>query len=132
MDRDGGQRTSFSSLKDVNSFMRCGNEIVASVDTEGRTITYFRVDMDGSHAVRLVGGDSFAVATACSAMGHDLFDSTQKRIFRIPVAGGTPTEVGHDRSVGVPFPLGVSPDESKVTYLTYLRAPGSEGCGWLP
>ena len=127
MDRDGGQRTSFSSLKDVNSFMRCGSEIVASVDTEGRTITYFRVDMDGSHAVRLVGGDNFAVATACSAMGHDLFYSTQKRIFRIPIAGGTPTEVGHDLSVGVPFPLGVSPDETKVTYLTYQSAPGSEG-----
>ena len=33
MDRSGGHRTSFSSLRDVNTFARCGNVVVAEVDT---------------------------------------------------------------------------------------------------
>ncbi len=35
-DQNGSQRTPFTSLRHVNAFMRCGNVVVAVVDTPGR------------------------------------------------------------------------------------------------
>ncbi len=126
MDRSGGHRTSFSSLRDVNTFARCGNVVVAEVDTSATTVTFFRVDADGSHAIPLIAGIAFA-PPACSNNGDYFFYVNQDQVFRIPLAGGTPQEVGHHLQC-LSFPLGVSPDGVRLACLQPVHdANSSEG-----
>jgi len=45
------------------------------------------------------------------------------------MSGGPPREVGHNLSVGVHWPIGVSPDGTRLAYLQHLQSPGSSE-GW--
>jgi len=129
IDRNGGQRTPFTTLRDVNAFMRCGNVVVAAVDDPGHvpTVTYFGINADGSHAVPLTKG-TYGMP-ACSDIGDDFYYLDQDRILRVPMSGGPPREVGHNRSVGVHWPLGVSPDGAQLAYLQHSQGIGSSE-GW--
>jgi len=123
IDRNGSQRTPFTSLRHVNAFMRCGNVVVAVVDEPAVTVTYFAIDADGSHAVPLTKG--MYGMPACSNIGDYFYYLDQDRILRVPMSGGPPREVGHNLSVGVHWPMGVSPDGTRLAYLQHLQGPGS-------
>jgi len=119
MDSGGGPRTSFSSLRHVNTFERCGNVVVAQVDVTPTTVRLFRVDADGSHAVPLTDGIAFAPA-ACSSKGDYVYYTNRDQVFRIPLAGGPPHEVGRHLQC-LSFPLGLSPDGVRLACLQHAQ-----------
>jgi len=128
IDRNDRQRTPFTSLRHVNAFTQCGSVVVAVVDNPGSAaVTYFRIDADGSHAVPLTTG-AYGFPT-CSDIGDYFFYLDKDRILRVPTAGGPPREVGHNLSVGVHWPMGVSPDGTQLAYLQHQKGLGSSE-GW--
>jgi DNA-binding winged helix-turn-helix (wHTH) protein/dipeptidyl aminopeptidase/acylaminoacyl peptidase len=72
------------------------------------------------------------VYKSCSSDGLQLrvarVDRDEQRL-RVPMSGGPPREVGHNLSVGVHWPIGVSPDGTHLAYLQHLQSPGSSE-GW--
>jgi len=111
MDQNGSHRTSFTSLRDVNTFSRCGNVVLAQVDPSSQTMSLFRVDAEGSHATPLIEDIAWA-PYACSDKGDYVFYANKDAILRIPMAGGPPREVGHHLGcIGWP---GVSPDGARL------------------
>ena len=122
---DGSQRMPFSSLRDVNSFVRCGSTVIASAVTT-EAVTYVRIDMDGTHATPLISG-TLPIGVFCSDTGKSLFyvrqTSPAQGIFKVPLAGGAAVEVGHNLPVGVSWPLGVSPDETQLAFLQNAHGP---------
>jgi eukaryotic-like serine/threonine-protein kinase len=128
MHTDGSQRARFTDVRDVGWPTPCGHFVVLTA-AEADTMALIRVDRDGTHPTALARGNLWS--PACSADGNFVFYATveqPQKIWKVPIAGGSPkyvTDVLGDQLTGM---LTISPDGKLLAYpyTQYGRVP-SEG-----
>ena len=117
----------------------CGSFIVFA-SYKGGTTTLIRANLDGSNAAKLVENDLFKPsrtslstrAPACSPDGKLVFfvgAVGPRRIYRVPIEGGTPVEISEAPGDFIVGRLSVSPDGKFLAYL-YEQYRGTNTPGW--
>jgi Tol biopolymer transport system component/DNA-binding winged helix-turn-helix (wHTH) protein len=129
MNPDGSQRASFGNIHDAGWVTPCGRFVIFMSYKAGMSVLT-RVDADGSHSTQLDHGNLWS--PACSPDGKVVFyvnfDQPQK-IWRIPVEGGTPTEIAKVVGSTITGRLSVSPDGKLLTY-PYTQFDQVPSKGW--
>ena len=128
MHTDGSQRFRFAEVQDVSWPTVCGRFVILTV-TEADTVALIRLDRDGTHPTALARGNLWS--PACSADGEFLLYATveqPQRIWKVPIAGGSPQFVADVMGDQLTGNLTVSPDGKLIAYpyTQYGRVP-SEG-----
>src|SRR5277367_2749783 len=109
MNSDGSQRAPLvADAKNIGSFSGCGKRYVVFDSLPGSQVAVVRAEADGSNAMKLMDD---AVFPDCSRDGKWLVYSNAlgSKFFRLPVDGGTPTEIPVTHHNGDPV-LKISPD----------------------
>jgi len=117
----------------------CGAFVVFA-SYKGGTATLMRANLDGANAARLVENNLFKPsrtslstrAPACSPDGKFVFfvgAIGPRKIYRVPIEGGTPVEIAEISGDFIVGRLGVSPDGKLLAYL-YERYRGTDTPGW--
>ena len=115
---DGSQRTVvMPEARDYSTMSNCGDRYVIFDSYTGTKSELWRTDADGSNPTRLVEQD--VNDEDCSPDGKWLVYTTNSlsegsKIYRMPVEGGTTTEIG--RAAGGGGLARISPDGKFVTY----------------
>ena len=128
MNSDGSQRSVFGEMHDAGWPTPCGG-FVAFLSYEPGAVVLVRVDRDGAHPVHLAHGNLWS--PACSPDGKFVFyvsfDQPEK-IWRVPVEGGTPVQLGEILGTQISGRLSLSPDGKLLAYpydqYTETGAPG--------
>jgi Tol biopolymer transport system component/predicted Ser/Thr protein kinase len=111
MNADGSQRALLRpNLRNIFSMSSCGDRYLLFDSYEENKVRLWRTDADGSNPVRLSDGVMFS---DCSTDGKWVLYDSQYRLYRLPIEGGTPTEVASS-----PFGIGgvISPDGQWIAY----------------
>jgi hypothetical protein len=89
-----------------------------TVSVSGRASDIWRMDVDGSHVAQLTQSGN-AVAPLCSADSKSVqyFDIDQRKNWRIPIVGGTPTQVDIESLLAVA--RSYAPDRKLIAYNDY-------------
>jgi serine/threonine protein kinase len=111
MNADGSQRTLLRpNLRNPISMSSCGDRYLVFDSFEENKLRLLRTDADGSNPIKLTedvrGSD-------CSPDGKWVLYSTESKLFRLPIEGGTPTQLASTRfgAFGV-----ISPDGKSIAY----------------
>ena len=125
----GGNQHAFVGINNAGWLTPCGQFIVLASFGSGE-VTLMRIDPDGSNPMKLTSGSLWS--PACSPDGQFVFyvnvDSPQK-IWRIPVAGGSPVQIAEIMGDDISGRLSVSPDGQFLAY-PYSRYSSAAGPGW--
>jgi eukaryotic-like serine/threonine-protein kinase len=113
MNADGTGRTPFRpETSNFLSLSACGDRYVIFDSHEGATIDLWRADVDGSHPIKLADN---MIRADCSPDGTWVLFSAGNELYRIPIEGGKPTEVGKPSATGT-FGT-ISPDGKWIAHL---------------
>jgi hypothetical protein len=116
MDVDGGHRSRFGILDDVNSIETCGRSVLILGNREGNA-QLTRFGLDGSGAAAIAGGD--VLSPVCSPdeefVYHLNFAHTE-RIQRISTEGGSTADVAKLLGDTLFGNLAISPDGTLLAY----------------
>jgi serine/threonine protein kinase/Tol biopolymer transport system component len=131
MNSDGSQRTPLvADAKNVGSFSSCGDRYVVFDTLPGSQVSVIRTDADGSNPTKLMDD---AVFPDCSRDGKWFVYSNAlgTKFFRLPIEGGTPTEISVAHQNGDPM-LRISPDGNWIAYLYEEARPAQEQIAIIP
>ncbi|MGB8524870.1 MAG: protein kinase [Candidatus Acidiferrales bacterium] len=131
MNSDGSQRTPlFAGAKNLGSFSSCGDRYVLFDSLLGTQMAVFRTEADGSNPTKLADD---AVFPDCSRDGKWLVYSNAlgTKFFRLPIEGGTPTEISVSHQNGDPM-LRISPDGNWIAYLYEEARPAQQQIAIIP
>jgi DNA-binding winged helix-turn-helix (wHTH) protein/Tol biopolymer transport system component len=115
-----GKRESFGDFQNTAWLEAC-NSFILFTSTEGKTVTLTRVNEDGSHLMKLFGGDVSRLG--CSPDGKYAYYVNRHRpqkMWRISTDGGDPREIGLGMGESISSPLSISPDGKFLAY-TFVR-----------
>jgi Tol biopolymer transport system component len=119
INQDGSQRTLLRP--DVRSYVNmstcAGRYVVFDFDT-GTRIELWRTDADGANPTKLSDN---VINSDCSPDGKWVLYSSNTKLYRIPIEGGTPTEiptVSHNGAYGM-----ISPNGEMIAYQYLESAP---------
>jgi serine/threonine protein kinase len=148
---DGSQRTLLRpNLRNFISISSCGDRYLLFDTYEEYKLRLLRTDADGSNPVRL---SEDVVSSDCSPDGKWVLYSSGKSLYRLPIEGGTPTELvstpfgafgqispdgkwiayGYSEGDPVPIPkLAVIPAAGGPPLHVFDRPRGSKGLRWSP
>ena len=110
---DGTERKPFHvEASSFWSFRGCGDRYVIFDNHAGDTIQLWKADADGTNPTKLADQ---VISAECSQDGKWVLYSSGKRLYRIPIEGGSATEIG------TPSPTStfgaISPDGKSVAYV---------------
>jgi serine/threonine protein kinase len=128
---DGSQRAPLvADAKNVGSFSSCGDRYLVFDSLPGSHVAVVRTDADGSNPTKLMDD---AVFPDCSRDGKWLVYSIAlgTKFFRLPIEGGTPTEIPVAHQNGDPM-LRISPDGNWIAYLYEEARPAQEQIAIIP
>ena len=112
MSPDGGQPTLIvPHANNVFSISSCGDRYIVFDSIRDNQLQLWRVDADGSNGMKLADNTGYS---DCSPDGKWLFYAANRNLYRLPVEGGTPSEIATgapERGVSIPR---LSPDGSLV------------------
>jgi len=111
MNADGSQRTLLRpNVRNLVSMSSCHDRYLVFDSYEENKLRLWRTDTDGSNPVKL---SEDAIISDCSPDGQWVLYSTVRTLYRLPIEGGTPTEVASSPSgiEGV-----ISPDGQWIAY----------------
>ena len=111
MNADGSQRTQLRpNLRNLVSMSSCGDRYLIFDSYEENKLRLWRTDTDGSNPVEFSEKVMFS---DCSPDGKWLLYSAGNKLYRLPIEGGTPTEVANS-----PKGIGgvISPDGQWIAY----------------
>jgi Tol biopolymer transport system component len=131
MNSDGSQRTPLvADAKNVGSFSSCGDRYVLFDSLPESQVAVWRTEADGSNKTKLVDD---AVFPDCSQDGNWLVyaNALGTKFFRLPIEGGTPTEISVAHQNGDPM-LRISPDGKWIAYLYEEARPAKEQIAIIP
>jgi DNA-binding winged helix-turn-helix (wHTH) protein/Tol biopolymer transport system component len=126
---DGSKHTLFTDVHYTGWIAPCARSVVITSHGPG-DVVLMRIEADGSNAKELTSGSLWS--PACSSDGRFVFyvtvDSPQK-IWRIPIEGGTPTQIAEIQGDSISGRMSVSPDGRLIAY-PYTQYSSSPGAGW--
>jgi serine/threonine protein kinase/Tol biopolymer transport system component len=131
MNSDGSERTPLVlDANNVASFSSCGDRYFVFDSFPKSQVAVLRADADGSNPIKLMDD---AVFPDCSRDGKWLVYSNAlgSKFFRLPIEGGTPTEISVAHQNGDPM-LRVSPDGNWIAYLYEEARPAQEQIAIIP
>jgi len=131
MNSDGSQNTPLlPDAHNVGSAAGCGDRYVVFDSLPQSQVKVMRAEPDGSNPMKLVDD---AVFPDCSRDGKWLLYSNAlgTKFFRLPIEGGTPTEILTPHQTGDPI-LKISPDGNWITYLYEEARPAQEQIAIIP
>ena len=131
MNSDGSQNTPLlPDAYNVGSTSSCGDRYVVFDSLPQSHIAVMRSDADGSNPTKL---SDDAVFPDCSRDGKWLLYANVlgTKFFRLPVEGGTPTEIPAPHQNGDPI-LRISPDGNWIAYLYEEARPAQEQIAIIP
>jgi Tol biopolymer transport system component len=114
MHTDGSQRARFTDVQGVAWPTPCGHFVIFTTSTDTALI---RVDRDGTHPAEIARGNLWS--PACSGDGNFVFYATieqPRRIWKVPVTGGTPAYVSDVLGDSLSGSLAISPDGKLLAY----------------
>jgi Tol biopolymer transport system component len=116
MNADGTQRTLLRpNLQSTLTESNCGDHYLVFEDWKGNNFRLLRTDADGSNPTTL---REDAVLPDCSPDGKwVVYSSGENKLYRLPIEGGTPTEVASAPGIGGGV---ISPDGNWIAY-NYLE-----------
>jgi len=125
MNANGSARASFAKL-DSYQLCNCGTFVVAGAELDGQ-MQIVRLDADGSHVTSLAKGS--VSWPACPPDGKFVFyadRSPTQRILRVPIEGGTPTEITQIPGDGLIGSVEISNDGKHLAFKweQYKPVPG--------
>jgi Tol biopolymer transport system component len=148
---DGTQRALLRpNLRNYGSVSNCGDRYIVFDSYEENKIRLLRTDADGSNPLKLIED---VRASDCSPDGTWVLFTSGLKLFRLPVQGGTPTEVAstpygatgvispdgkwiaYTFSEGDPVPLprlAVIPATGGTPLHVFTRPSGANGVRWSP
>jgi eukaryotic-like serine/threonine-protein kinase len=111
MNRDGSERTLVRpGVRNLLSMSSCGDRYLVFDSSEDNKMRLLRADTDGSNPTVL---SDHAFGSACSPDGKWVMYALPSHLYRVPVDGGSPTEIANARA-GI-FGA-ISPDGQWVVY----------------
>jgi Tol biopolymer transport system component len=112
MNADGTQRTLLRpNLQSTITNSSCGDHYLVFKDWKGNGFRLLRTDADGSNPTTL---SEDALVPDCSPDGRwVVYGSLENKLYRLPIEGGTPTEVASAPGVGGGV---ISPDGKWIAY----------------
>src|ERR1700722_7209574 len=128
---DGSQNTPFlPDAHNVGSASGCGDRYVVFDSLPQSQVAVMRAEADASNPTKLADD---AVFPDCSRDGKwFLYSNTLgTKFFRLPIEGGTPTEIAAPHQDGDPM-LRISPDGNWITYLYEEARPAQEQIAIIP
>ncbi len=131
MNSDGSQRALLvADAKNVGSYSSCGDRYVVFDSLPGSQVAVDRTEADGSNLTKLVDG---AVFPDCSRDGKWLVysNSLGSKFSRLPIEGGTPTEISIPHQNGDPM-VRISPDGNWIAYMYEEARPAQEQIAIIP
>jgi eukaryotic-like serine/threonine-protein kinase len=131
MNSDGSQNTPLLPYaRNVGSTSSCGDRYVVFDSLPQSHIGVMRSDADGSNPTKLADD---AVFPDCSRDGKWLLyaNTLGTKFFRMPIEGGTPTEILAPHQNGDPM-LKISPDGNWIAYLYEEARPAQEQIAIIP
>jgi Tol biopolymer transport system component/predicted Ser/Thr protein kinase len=131
MNLDGGQNTPFlPDAHNVGSASGCGDRYIVFDSLPRSQVVVMRAEADGSNPVKLSDDSVFP---DCSRDGKWFLYSNAlgTKFFRVPIEGGTPTEILAPHQTGDPT-LKISPDGNWITYLYAEARPAQEQIAIIP
>ena len=121
--KDGRERSIFGNVRDVSWFAPCGTYVVftAHESSAGRGHTgdavLGRMDGDGNHAIKLANGNLWS--PSCSQDGKSVYyvnTEQPEKIWRMPIDGGAPVEIGQILGDSIMGNIAISPDGKFISY----------------
>jgi eukaryotic-like serine/threonine-protein kinase len=131
MNSDGSQRAPLvPDAQNVGTFASCGDRYVVFDSIPAAQVAVWRTEADGSNATKLADD---AVFPDCSPDGKWIVYSNAlgTKFFRLPIEGGTPTEISVPHLNGDPM-VKISPDGKWITYLYEEARPAKEQIAIIP
>jgi len=131
MNSDGSQNTPFlPDAHNVGSASGCGDRYVVFDSLPHSQVTVMRAEADASNPTMLADD---AVFPDCSRDGKWLVyaNSLGTKFFRLPIEGGTPTQIAVPHQNGDPM-IRISPDGNWITYLYEEARPAQEQIAIIP
>jgi serine/threonine protein kinase len=131
MNSDGSQNTPFlPDAHNVGSASGCGDRYVVFDSLPQSQVAVMRAEADGSNPTKLADD---AVFPDCSRDGKWFLYSNAlgSNFFRLPIEGGTPTEIAAPHQTGDPI-LRISPDGNWIAYLYEEARPAQEQIAIIP
>jgi serine/threonine protein kinase len=131
MNSDGSQNTPLlPDAHNVGSAASCGDRYVVFDSLPQSDVIVMRSEADGSNPVKLADD---AVFPDCSHDGKWLLysNSLGTKFFRLPIEGGTPTQIAVPHQNGDPM-LKISPDGNWIAYLYEEARPAQEQIAIIP
>jgi eukaryotic-like serine/threonine-protein kinase len=128
---DGSQRTPLlPEAHNVGSYSSCADRYVLFDSIPASQVAVWRTEADGSNPTKLADE---AVFPDCSRDGKWLVFSNAlgTKFFRLPIEGGTPTEISVTHQNGDPM-LRISPDGNWIAYLYEEARPAQEQIAIIP
>ncbi len=115
MNADGSQRTVPSpQVRNYSAMSSCGDHYLLFDNYTGTQSELLRTDPDGSNPVTLAPrADSSICSSNGNWLAYALTDLSGTKIYRLPVEGGTPTQIASAPGGG---DLYLSPDDKFVVY----------------
>jgi Tol biopolymer transport system component len=112
MNADGSRRAVFSEVHGEAEV--CGKFVLVQPD---RSSGLLRLDADGTHGKELIRGFApFSFSCASDDFVFYVSPGPAKTIYRVPINGGTPTEIAKTLGNELSSPLAVSPDGQLLAY----------------
>ena len=109
---DGSQRTLLRpEIRNYLSMSTCGDRYIVFDQVTGNKVELWRTDADGANPTKLADDVN---SSDCSSDGQWVLYSSKTRLYRVPVEGGTPTEVMTVSHSGAYGPI--SPDGTMIAY----------------
>jgi Tol biopolymer transport system component/DNA-binding winged helix-turn-helix (wHTH) protein len=124
MKPDGSQRTLFAEVNNVYWITRCGRFVVFNSAQPGG-VQLVRAEADGSNITKLTTTNTW-LPPSCSPNGKFMFYVTlgpPKTIWRMPIEGGSVTEVGSTLGEGNVSRISISPDSKLLAYAYEEHSP---------
>ena len=123
MNTDGSQRTTFGqNVNNSFSFSTCGERYVVFDSFIGKKYDLLRANTDGASPVTLAENVNYS---DCSPDGKWVLYGSRDKLYRVPVEGGSPKEIGRVPNNDIDSVV-ISPNGQSVAYV------GLEGEGALP
>jgi eukaryotic-like serine/threonine-protein kinase len=121
MNPDGTERTPFQpDTTNYIAFSACGDRYIVYDRHQGDTVELWRAEADGGHPTKLADKVS---NSDCSPDGKWVLFGSENRVYRVPVEGGTPSEV----NLSPPSQWGgyYSPDGKLIAYSYVEHGPAT-------
>jgi eukaryotic-like serine/threonine-protein kinase len=114
-DCSGQPAVAIPEAHNINSISACGDRYIVYDSYRDSKLQLWRADADGSNGMKLADETG---ASDCSTDGKWIFYVARKHLYRLPVEGGTPTEVLTTQPEEGVFNPRLSPDGNLVA-VTY-------------